>query len=106
MVRLWPSAGERTPERRSRPGVSSAPQEAATEPERLGAALDQQRVAPGQGLGHLGHADDLLDVVEELVAQRRDGVVTRPALEHSLRRAKAGAGVDERRAAHRAPERE
>ncbi len=83
-----------------------APQEAAAEPERLGPALDQQRVAPGQRLGHLGHADDVLDVVEELVAQRGDAVVAGPALEDARGRAKAGAGVDERRAAHGAPERQ
>jgi len=63
-----------------------------------------QRVAPGQRLGDLGHADHLLDVVEDGVVDGRHAVLERPALEHVRRRAEAGAGVDQGRPAHCAPQ--
>ena len=98
-------AAERAHARAAAPRRVAA-QEAAAEPEGLGAALDQQRVAPGQRLGHLGDADDVLDVVEHRVGERGHAVLARPALEHARGRAEAGPGVDERRAAHGAPERQ
>jgi hypothetical protein len=67
--------------------------------------LTSSALRPGQRLGDLGHADDLLDVREDLVTDRGQAVLARPALEDARGRPEAGAGVDQRRAADGAPER-